>query len=225
MAHLLKSFELFSPAQGAIVIVPESLLYSETDSTARSALAENYCFWKIADLESCTFRGTRAHASVIQISSTEQEIIPDGSLLPARKVGVSVTRGGLPVHVMKQASRGVPYVHSTDIRKVVEGATSACFHHTADIAKGRITGWAILIPRVGIPERELVRAVMFENPIQLSDCVIALLCTSRTAALQVEQRIRASWDDFRNIYRGTGARYVTLSRLRTWLAARNIHHN
>lgn len=114
-------------------------------------------------------------------------------------------------------------MHSTDIRKVVEGATTSRFQHTADIAKGRITGWAVLIPRVGMPDLGLVRAVRFENHVQLSDCVIALVCSSRIAALQVEQRIRASWDDFRNIYRGTGARYVTLSRLRTWLAARSIH--
>ena len=224
MAHLLRSFELFNPSQGAIAIVPESLLYSETDAIARSALQETYRFRRIAELESCTFRGARAHASVVQISSIEleQETIPRGSLAHSKKVNVAVVRGGLPLHVMKEASWGVSYVHSTDIRKVVEGATKSCFRRTADIAKGRIAGWVILMPRVGMPERGLVKAIQLESPVQLSDCVIALSCSSKTAAMQVEARISAAWDDFRSIYRGTGARYVTLSRLRAWLAAKNI---
>lgn len=223
MAHLLKSFELFNPSHGAVAIVPESLLYSETDAIARAALMEKYCFRQIAELASCTFRGARARASVVQISSVEDQIIQNGSRVLGKKVSVSLIRGGLPVHVMKEASRGVPYVHTTDIRNVVNGATRSCFHRTADIAKGRIAGWAILIPRVGMPEPGLVTALRFENPVQLSDCVIALSCCSKTVAVEVEERIRASWDDFRSIYRGTGARYLTLSRLRTWLAARNIH--
>lgn len=222
MAHLLKSFEIFSPTQGAIVIVPESLLYSETDFEARSILAEDYSVRKIVDLESCTFRGARAHASIVQISSAEQEIVSEAPQSPERKIFISITRGGLPVHIMNQSRGGVPYVHSTDIRKVVTGGTISCFRQTQDIAEGRIIGWSILIPRVGMPKRDLIRAVKIENPVQLSDCVIALEFTAKAAAKQVERRILASWDEFRKIYRGTGARYLTLSRLRTWLASRSV---
>jgi hypothetical protein len=222
MAHLLRSFDLFKPKQGAVVVVPESLLYSETDSAARSALAEKYCMRKIADLKSCTFRGARAHASVVQVSASEQEVVPKTSAVSGKTVRVSVTRGGLPVHLMKPVQRGIPYMHSTDIRKVVDGSMASSLLQTAGIARGRIAGWVILIPRVGMPEEAFLRAVNFEDPVQLSDCVIALECSSKAVALQVEQRIKASWNDFREIYRGTGARYVTLSRLITWLARKNI---
>lgn len=226
MAHLLRSFELFKPTQGAVVIAPESLLYSETDFDARSALAENYDFKKITDLESCTFKGTRANASIVQIcrSTVEKSTDRQSSQL-TKKIDVSICRGGLQVHVMRPNSRGVPYIHSTDIRKILQDPMNAPFLRTADVARGRISGWIVLLPRVGLPDRQLVKMLKLDEPVQLSDCVIALLCPNKAAALIVEQRIQGSWDEFRNLYRGTGARYTTLSRLRAWLAVRNIFDN
>lgn len=222
MAHILRSFQLFRPIQGAVVIAPESLLYSETDFAARSALAETYSFRKIADLESCTFRGTRAHASIIQIGQIESDSIPTGSLPTTKAIGISIVRGGLPVHMMCSNSQGVPYIHSTDIRSMVEDPSASHFLKTADVYKGRVKGWTVLIPRVGMPDPRLVRKINVNEPVQLSDCVIALMCHTKAAAHAVELRIQTSWDEFRSLYKGTGARYVTLSRLRSWLAEKNI---
>ena len=222
MAHLLKSFELFKPSQGAVVIVPESLLYSETDLLARSVLAESYSFRKITDLESSTFHGTRANASIVQICQAELEDTPKETLRPTKKIEIFITRGSLPVHMMSCNPKGVPFIHSTDIRGIVEGLDTNNFLKTTDMSKGRITGWTILIPRVGMPERLLLRKVCFKSTVQLSDCVIALRCSNKAAAQAVELRIQASWDEFKNLYKGTGARYVTIARLRAWLANRNI---
>ena len=223
MAHLLRSVEVLKPTLGALVIVPESLLHSQTDSPGRAALEERHSVRTVFELDSCTFRGARAHATVIQISPgpTVYQGTPltvDSTLRP---VEVCVTRGGLPVHAMQRARDGVPYVHSTHIRNIALGGLESAWR-TKNQAKGRVDGWMILLPRVGLPEPKLIKAVYIPASVQLSDCVIAIGCRSRVDAREVESRLRRSWHDFLALYRGTGARYVTLSRLRAWLGSRNI---
>lgn len=224
MAHLLRSFELLRPSQGALVIAPESLLYSDTDLAGRSALMQEYRIRAILELDSCTFKGARAHATVIQISpgSARNEGATCVVDRTRSTVEVQVTRGGLPVHLMKQAGDGVPYLHSTDIRKVLAGDSWPSFLKTNDQAKGRVKGWMILLPRVGLPEVDHVRAVDIKNTVQLSDCVIGIECKSKVDAREVEGRLRDNWNDFLRLYRGTGARYVTLSRLKAWLVGKSI---
>lgn len=223
MAHLLRSFELFAPRDGAIAIVPESLLYSETDADAREVLGGRYCLQKIADLQSSTFRGARAHASAVQISPNSQR---GSKKEDARGYGyvirTCVVRGGLQVHAMNESEFGTPFVHSVDIRRLVEQQDVSRLRRASNSVKGRVDGWMVLVPRVGMPEKELVRPVEIPQIVQLSDCVIALQCTSKATAAKLATRIKESWEDFRGIYRGTGARYVTMLRLKEWLASRNI---
>jgi hypothetical protein len=227
MAHLLRSFELLKPAQGALAIVPESLLYSDTDLAGRTALMEKYRIRTLLELDSCTFKGARAHATVIQLSPgyTGHERAKSVLDKPRKTLEVQVTRGGLPVHVMKQARNGVPFLHSTEIRKVVSSDSQRSFLKTNDLVKGRVEGWMILLPRVGLPEGDNVKAVNIKGVVQLSDCVIAIGCKCKADTVEVERRIRGNWNDFLQLYRGTGARYVTLSRLKAWLVGKNMCEN
>jgi predicted RNA methylase len=223
MAYIMRSFELFRPKQGAVLIVPESLLYSQIDAAARDVLSKKFSLRKIADLENSTFHGARAHACVVQVDRNKKEVSTGESNIVETSLQVQLTRGGLPVHMMKPERRGIPYVHSTEIRKIVEEHKASTLLRTANLDRGRVKGWLLLIPRVGVPDPSLVRAVKIDNPIRLSDCVIALQCSTRSTAIQVENRIKSSWTDFRELYKGTGARYITLARLRTWLATRAIY--
>lgn len=223
MAHLLRSFELFSPREGAIAIVPESLLYSETDAGAREALGARYSLHKIADLQSSTFRGARAHATAIQIAPNRlRESKKDDARGYGYVIYTRLVRGGLQVHAMNESKFGTPFVHSVDIRRLLDQQDISSLRRTSSSMKGRVEGWTVLIPRVGMPEKELVRPVEISQTVQLSDCVIALQCTSKATAAKLATRIKESWEDFRGIYRGTGARYVTVSRLKEWLASRNV---
>ncbi len=222
MAYLLRSIELFNPTHGAVAIVPESLMYSETDEFSRKLLSESFSIQRIADLHSCTFRGARANAIAVQILPSGDPVVTKQFTSLRKPLRIRLTRGGLPVHIMKRSPRGIPFVHSTEIRKILNGANESDFLLTEDCLKGRIVGWAILIPRVGVAEKGLVQAVNIRLPIQLSDCVIALECKNKLVAQELETRIHESWDDFRDLYKGTGARYVTMSRLSAWLNFKNV---
>ena len=218
MAHLLRSFELFQPKLGAIIIAPESLLYSETDHVARQTLEADYQFQKIADLSRCTFSGASVQASVVQISPGRHSPSPQEIRHGDTVIEATIVRGSLSVHLNVSSAHGAPFLHSTDIRKVVITGSTRDLSNTTVVAKGRTKGWVILIPRVGLPDATFVKALKLETTIQLSDCVIALSFSTKASALKAERRIHSRWAEFRGLYRGTGARYVTISRLSLWLS-------
>jgi predicted RNA methylase len=222
MAYLLRSFELFEPAAGAIAIVPESLLYSETDSMARKLIEERYTIKIIADLDAKTFRGARAHATAVQFAVTENGRIAKHISGSGRVVEVTGVRGALPVHLAKAGRKGRPYVHTTNIRHLLKKVRGVRVPRTLVSAKGRMCGWAILLPRVGVPSADTIGPVFMPRAVQLSDCVIGLTCATEIDAQLVASRICDRMKLFLGAYRGTGARYITLTRLEFVLMRFNI---
>jgi predicted RNA methylase len=222
MFYLLRSFELFDPKQGAIAIVPESLLHSEIDANARSVLARRFSLRTIADLEATTFRGARVHATAVHFDVAEDAKEANPSRLYCSVLAVEAVRGALPIHLARIRRAGMPLLHSTDIRRLVEQKSWDELPMTDISAKGRVCGWSILVPRVGVPSKNSIAPLFIPRTMQLSDCVIALRCHSKQHAERIAHRIRESFDLFLNSYRGTGARFTTMSRLCTTLSALSI---
>jgi len=224
MAYIMKSIDLFKPASGGVVIVPESLLYSETDAHARDVLSSNFEISLLGELKNCTFRGARAHSLAIRITPTEQsnQITPQFSIKESA-VNVTIIRGGLPVHKMLPQKGGVSFIHTTELPKLANSTNTSHLEKTKPISRGTVRGWCVLIPRVGIPKNAYIRAMHIKSYAQLSDCVIALKCPNKMTAQQLEHRIKKYWDSFQKLFRGTGARYITLSRLTQWMATKRIY--
>jgi hypothetical protein len=222
MAYLLRSFELFEPKAGAIAIVPESLLYSETDSAARKLIEARYTIKVVADLDAKTFRGARAHATAVQFSVTGDERKSKHISFAGHAIAVTAVRGALPVHLAKAGKKGRLYVHTTNIRRLIKPVRGERVARTLVSAKGRIRGWAILLPRVGVPCADTIKPVFMARTVQLSDCVIGLTCATENDAKLVASRISERMKLFLWAYRGTGARYITLTRLESILMMFNI---
>lgn len=225
MAHLLRSLDLFKPRHGAIAIVPESLLYSDTDEEARNILQKEYCITKIFDLKNCTFRGARVNASAIQLNQSQPLTHHSDTPQSLELLEATVVRGSLPVHLMQPEVPGTPFLHSTDIKKLVPGFNFDSLLTTSSHAKGRVRGWSIMIPRVGLPNVKLISVTHLRQEVQLSDCVIALVFDSQRSANIAMQRLITDWHLFYELYKGTGARYITISRLNEWLTSRGIKIN
>ncbi|MDP2419484.1 MAG: N-6 DNA methylase [Hydrogenophaga sp.] len=219
MAHILRSFELFRPIQGAIAVVPESLLYSNTDQHARELLDHNFSFTELLQLSIYTFKGARVNSlfvqiapqisrrdSSIQINTTQLDIIP-----------VTVVRGGLQMHAFERSPSGARVIHSTALRSIATGGVATISDKTSSTAKGRISGWMLLLPRVGLPNKEAFCAFYSRDEVQLSDCVIGMTFPSKLEAFCVQRRIVANWQSLLSIYKGTGARYITIARFVDWL--------
>ena len=215
MAHVLTSLELFRPKQGAFVIVPESLLYSEIDESARNLLFSDYDCSEIGDLHCSTFHGARARSVAIRLKPGVLSFSDNISFSGVEKtLKVNIIRGGLPVHEKVNNRKGLPYIHTTDLSILFKENNILRLLKVSRCSRGTVKGWVILIPRVGLPQQNTIKPVFLESEVQLSDCVIALSCGSKTNANKIEKRINSNWDYFVNHYKGTGARYTTLSRLK-----------
>ncbi|HBO3477953.1 N-6 DNA methylase [Pseudomonas aeruginosa] len=222
MAHLLRSLEIFNPIHGAIAIVPESLLHSQADEDSRNALQNSYLIENIANLKSCTFRGARVNSSVIQLSRGANLTPSHAEISGGGQTSATLVRGSLPVHLMKSEIIGTPFLHSTHIRRLASGESLDSLPATNSQAKGRVDGWAILLPRVGLPDNRALTVVNLPKTVQLSDCVIALIFNNESSAEIAKKIILENWLTLRELYKGTGARYVTISRLLEWLTLRGI---
>lgn len=225
MAYILKSFELFNPKQGAIVLAPESVLYSDTDSLARSLIREKFDINIIAELESNTFQGASARATVLRIQpGSTRKTTNTINIRPRNKLDVQLVRGGLPVHEISISSKGLPYLHSTDIKGVIQNLDSPLKPKLVKkISRGVVKpGWALVIPRVGLPIKDLLKPHYFKGDTQLSDCVICMSTNNKETCDATAKRIRLYWESFLELYRGTGARFVTVKRLSEWLESKNV---
>jgi type I restriction-modification system DNA methylase subunit len=217
MAHILRSIELFSPIDGALIIVPESLQYSTVDKLAREKLDESYKFEAVASLPRKTFKGANVQANVIKLSRRQIFDVDKKEESPQSKHSeVEFVRGNLQVHNAKPDADGIPFIHSTSFKILKSEKDLDKFPRVSPYNPQSQLGWALLIPRVGVPRQEYLRILNLTQRIQLSDCVIAITCPTLKQAEQLHHTIKANWSEFFNLYTGTGARYVTLERLREW---------
>lgn len=209
MAYVLNSIEHTNP-DNALLIVPESTLSSDLDLKARVALEACYEMRELFDLRNTTFKGARVNSAVVQLTKRRvRRQVFHKYPVKIKNSLLTVVRGGLPVHLLEESEAGVPFLHSTDL--VRQGSRK-----TEQRYSGRVKGWMVLLPRVGVPAQEAVTVKEFKKEIQLSDCVFAVLCKSEQDAKNIE-RMTKNREDFLKLYRGTAARYLTKRRLEDWL--------
>jgi hypothetical protein len=217
MAHILAAIGNATPAACA-AIVPESLLHSQLDQHGRRLLVQGYTFDVCDRLKSTTFAGARANAAIVRLlrrSSTIATAVE--SPPPAQdELSVELVRGGLPVHLARTSQRGVPYIHSTDIRRMSTGKATK-LRRVHPIERGLVDGYVILVPRVGVPSREACLPIFLDAPHQLSDCVIALRFSNNKNSRQAAKAIRKNWSEFEALWNGTGAKYIAVRGLAVWV--------
>ena len=217
MAHILKSFEIFEPHDGAIIIVPESLLYSETDSLARNLISSKYQIKEILELECTTFKGARVNSVAIEILIGSPTSPNKSKPIQKELIRSKLIRGNLPVYKKQIDDNGVPYIHSTDLNKLTSPYNSSILNKVKPLGSNLIKGYVILFPRVGTPKIEFIIPIEIKDNTQLSDCVLSLIFDNYSDAFEVGKRIKSKWQGFLHLYRGTGARYTTLSRMTPFL--------
>jgi hypothetical protein len=223
MAHILRSLDLFKPRQGAIAVVPESLLFSDTDQNARELLYQEFSIFNLFQIGICTFKGARVNSSFVQLSTTgaKPNSLPNVST-PRDVIPATIVRGSLQMHTFTRMKSGTRVIHSTTLKLIAINGISAATDKTTIAVKGRISGWMLLLPRVGTPREEAFHIFYSKDELQLSDCVIGMQFSTKLNAQNAEYRIRTNWISLVDLYRGTGARYVTVDRLLAWLGGIGI---
>lgn len=220
MRYVLETLGQFTPLRGGAAVVPESLLHSEVDERARTLLDADYSLTPVTGLANTTFRGARANAVIV---SVQTRLVPGPTPTHAEAVrrsphGAKVCRGGVQMFAAVNDPSGALLIHSTDLRRLAVEGRRCLVRRTTSRASGRVAGHMVLLPRVGLPHRDAIAPVWFRKAVQLSDCVIALAVSNRGSAQELARTLRESYGELCEQYRGTGARYVTVTRLRNFLS-------
>tara|TARA_R110000744_G_scaffold380562_1_gene502610 strand:- start:52 stop:1113 length:1062 start_codon:yes stop_codon:yes gene_type:complete len=224
MGFVLRSLELFTPESGALIIAPESMLYSELDEHARYIVNRDLKLEHLGDLDASTFYGTRARAVAIKVSNKSDNPISFCRFTDSsKKIPMKLIRGGMQMHkISRQVCSGkYRVIHSVDLKYLFKGLLS-CSGFVQSLLRGGIEGKHILIPRVGIPNVKDMQIVVFESAVQLSDCVMSISTHNKDELPIVLEIIKSNEADFLNLYKGTGARYTTISRLSQWLSLKGM---
>lgn len=215
MAHVLATLEYTAP-QHLAAILPESWAHSSMDSLARNLIECRYRIKIDRSFSASTFHGARVHSILVVLKKRatprNQIIKPLG--LPPVELDFELIRGRLACFKVEESTQGIPFVHSTDLGSIEKVAK---LRKVLPYNGNTVRGSVIFLPRVGLPKIENLKAVFLNKDVQLSDCVLALKFDSLVRAKAIASIIEQNWLSLIDLYKGTGARYVTVDRLRDWL--------
>jgi len=227
LRFLLSAVQTFKPTSAICGVLPEGLFTSTRDTYARSLLLNQG--WTLSHSEPLprnTFRGVFPNTRIAIFVTDADRKTQASATAKKRKRRVlhqsrlEIVRGGLPLHAARFSRRGVPFLHSVNISTMPTSSATRKLRRVKSITRGIVDGHVVLLPRVGVPTLEHLTALELRVPVQLSDCVIALRVGTPADSTRLASFLGARVGELRSLYSGTGARFVTVDRLRTWLASR-----
>lgn len=226
MAFLLTAASYLRPGGQVVAILPLGAVTSLRDQGAWQILRGAGQTRIVARIDDGQFPGYRPRTVIVRYTRGRpagarqaQETSPSSRRRSSPVAGevIRLVRGQIQMHGRPSLNGGrrVRLVHTTDLRPPIQGALQAVWV-PAELAT--VSGPAVLLPRVGKPDLRKVRLYLTGERIAISDCVIAALCDSSSAAHKVRQAIERRWQGVKNLYGGTGAPYLTLRALSEFLS-------
>lgn len=216
LAFVVTALSYMSSSGCLYAILPRSVAHSERDARLWKALVSGYNLKVLTRSSQKYFVGCSPHIIIISLNVAEHTCISTGVLrLDAKERIVSIIRGNVPMNIAKKRCDGVDLlVHSTSLR--MNNVSPARFLRKAGDLE--VSGPAVLLPRVGTPRKDKICLLLKDESVVLSDCVIAIQTHSLAASKRLQRQILSNWTLVDELYQGTGARYVTLSRLKEFFS-------
>lgn len=218
MSFLVGALPYLSENGGIYAILPVGCVYSQKDRKCWKYLQENYHASVLSEVQKAYFNHKCTPNIVLVYLGRKPypQVKEQTAKLEAQtKVKLQgISRGRFSVCEMKKVKVGkkrLPYIHTTNMRngELVDVA------FTKEGIKEPVKGYGVLIPRVCNPNLEKVVVYDGREAI-LSDCVILLHTRTKKEAVQLKKYLMKNWGDFKKNYVGTGARYVTIERLKDY---------
>lgn len=215
MSFLVGALPFLSDNGGIYAILPVGCVYSQKDRKCWQYLQENYHACVLSEVQKANFNNKCSPNIVfVFLGRTPYPCLKkDIKTEPKAIVKLEgITRGRLSVCEMEKVEVGkvrLPFIHTTNMRN---GRLVNVGYTKKDI-KESVKGNGVLIPRVCNPNVEKV-VVFNGNEAILSDCVFLLRTRTKKEAVQLKHYLVNNWADFSKNYVGTGARYITIERLK-----------
>jgi hypothetical protein len=203
------------PGSRIAALIPKGSLTSEKDSMLWEVLRRTWSVQDVQEFGRGWLPGTNTAAALVTLVrslNNEHRLGPQEEDPCFLQSPIRLIRGCTPMFKVRETRNGVPLIHTTGMRR--DGLVPIRVH----LAGGRqVSGPAVLLPRVGQPVPWKIMVYRDADPLQLSDCVIALGCSSLGQASQIAGRIKGEWDLFCEAWTGSCAPYVTVGRLQEFL--------
>ena len=214
MKFVMRALVHLSVEGGLYAILPISCVYSDKDKKAWNYLRQHHYAYILEEPERVYF-SKKCSPCIVLIYAGNRDIrrTCQNNMNPFLDLPVKdVVRGairmqGLKVSKSKNAKR---LIHTTNMQngKLVKVKKILTLYNT-------VSGYGVAIPRVCNPNRSKIVVLDNQKEYVLSDCVVLLKTRTVEESKEVRERILEHWSAFEQLYKGTGARYTTVGRLKS----------
>ena len=215
MSFIMNALQFLSPTGGMYAILPISCIYSQKDRMAWTYLQSYYNACVLEEPERVLFKNKCSpKVAFVYIGHQVKQGINTNVVSLNKDLNlnvISVVRGCMRMQAppYSKNKKAVPLIHTTNIQYGIIVNTKRIIPDNQRI----IRGYGVVIPRVCNPSPQKI-ALLDGQEYILSDCIIALLTKTMEDAIIVRNNILENWTSFVTLYKGTGAQYTTLERVR-----------
>ena len=214
MSFLIEALKYVSPYGIITAILPISVIYSQKDQQAWNYLQNKYNAVILEEQEHYQFGKCSPGIVLVSLNYKKSHILTSNT---PTKLGVTyhvkLKRGQLSMCDIENTNNGLyQLIHTTNLcnNKIYDSNIKVNSHSI-------ISGPAVIIPRVCHPNIGKIAIVKEGEIYAISDCILAMLVESNEDANTLFQQLINDWPNFKHLYKGTGAKYVTLERLSNYL--------
>lgn len=211
MSFLINVLPYINPEGVLFAIMPSSTIYSQKDQKIWTELYKDFHVMVHRESEHELFGACAPNVVIISIrrGKTKEPLF----ILPTLHIPmeIEVVRGTKNMHYMAQRSGGAQLIHTTSLQKnkIVED-----LHVSSEVL--RVKGPGVLIPRVGLPRNDKICLMPSSKKCAISDCIILLRTKTASESRQLWLMIMNDWNNFCTLYKGTGAKYITIERVKKY---------
>lgn len=215
MKFIVESIKYLSASGVIYAIVPSSIIYSQKDKVILNQLEKEYKFKILDEPRKQFFQKCSPNIALISINSAYNLPLEINiKTLNVSSFVENVYRGSLPMNIARKSIHGNYYIiHTTNLKNNhVRGLEYKISDYSSIIS-----GPAVLIPRVGHPNINKICSITSKEKYVLSDCVFAIKTKNESFTEKLKEMLIKDKTNFYNLYKGTGASYITIDRLKEYL--------
>jgi len=212
MFFLLNSIKYLTPNGIILAILPISTAYSQKDAKIWNVLKEKYNISILEERDKQYFKACYP-PNIIIVSlndfSIKKQAIPKNGFDLKVKIE-TIIRGQLSMNeIIEDPSSNNLLIHSTNLRnnQIVNVIYKVKNNYPL------VYGPGVVIHRVGSPKPTKVCTLKKNENYILSDCLIFIKTETLIDSKNLKKYILSNWSSFERLYKGTGAKYITLDRL------------
>lgn len=212
MLFLLESIRYLTSNGIIYAILPISVAYSQKDSKIWTVLEQKYNLTILEERDKQYFKDCYPpNIIIVSLNDFRFKKIKDFRKPIELCVKVeAIIRGQLSMNEIIEDSTSTKFlIHSTNLKnnQIVDVSFKVKTNNQL------IYGPGVVIHRVGNPKPTKICTIKKTEKYVLSDCLIFIKTATLADANEVKKHIILNWNSFEKLYKGTGAKYITLKRL------------